>query len=262
MSTFPVIAWYAVPAKAPVTGVANHQPDVPPGMFYGDLVSGAYAALGALAALRTVERTGQGQLVDISMQDVVYYQNFWGFLERTTEVDKDRMVGILGVSMAQMLTDENNPMCFWNSYPTKDGYVVVVALTEKQWKCLAEATGLTTLTSDPQLADFVSRIRNSPRGIAVLAPWIAAHTSDEVIAVLTKARVPCGKVNNYDELKTDEQLRAREMLAETTPAADGPIAIPGNPIKLSAHPWTAPKPGPSLNQHRGEILKDWLGEEA
>jgi len=240
---------------------ANHQPDRPPGVFFGDLVSGAYAAIGVMAALRTRDRTGKGQLIDISMQDVIYFQNFWGFLDRTTDVDKERMEGILGMSMTRLLTDENNPMCFWNSYRAKDGYVVVVALTERQWQALADATGLKQLASDPLLSSFVERIKNTKHGIAMIEPWIAAHTSDEVIDVLVKARIPCGKVNDYDALKTDEQLRAREMLAETEAGPEGPIAIPGNPIKLSEHPWTAPPSGPSVNQHRAEVLRDWLGEE-
>ncbi len=240
---------------------ANHQPERPPGVFFADLVSGAYAAIGALAALRTRERTGQGQLVDISMQDVIYFQNFWGFLDRTTEVDKGRMEGILGRPLTRLLNDENNPMCFWNSYATKDGHVVIVALTERQWQALAQATGLAELTASPLLADFVSRIKNSARGVEVIAPWVAAHTSDEVVATLAQARVPCGKVNDYDALKTDEQLAARGMLTHTTPGPDGPIAVPGNPIHLSAHPWEPPPPGPAINQHRAEILRDWLGEE-
>jgi len=239
---------------------ANHQPDRPPGVFYADMDSGAFGAIGVLAALRDRDRTNRGQLVDISMQDVVYFQNFWAFVDRAVEPDKGNMEAILGRPLTKLLTDDESPMCFWNPYRTADGYVTVVALTEKQWRALAEVTGLSELVEKESLSDFVGRIKNTEEGVELLAPWMAERTSDEVIATLSAARVPCGKVNDYDDLADDAQLKARGMLSQTA-GADEPVAIPGNPIKMSAHEWKAPPPAPKMDQHRAEIRRDWLGEE-
>ncbi|MFA4974839.1 MAG: CaiB/BaiF CoA-transferase family protein [bacterium] len=67
-----------------------------PKVYFGDLVSGAYAALGAVEALFHRERTGRGQLVDVSMQDVMYFQNFSCFSDRALEPVKDKIEGIHG----------------------------------------------------------------------------------------------------------------------------------------------------------------------
>ena len=239
---------------------ANHQPDQPPGVFYADMVSGAYGAIGVLAALRTRDRTARGQLIDISMQDVVYFQNFWAFLDRAVESDKGNMESILGRPLTRLLTDDKSPMCFWNSYRTQDGYVTVVALTEKQWCSLAEATGLSELVERNELGDFVSRIKNTEAGVELLAPWMAARTSDEVIETLSRERVPCGKVNDYADLAEDEQLQARGMLASARHEDGSEVAVPGNPIQFSEHPPEDFAPGPKMNEHRAEILREWLGE--
>lgn len=238
---------------------ANHKPDEPPGVFFADMDSGAYAAIGILAALRTREQTGEGQLVDIAMQDVIYFQNFWGFVDRAVEPDKGNMEAILGRPLTDLLTDDVNPMCFWNSYRTSDGHVVVVALTERQWKTLAEVTGIEQLATDPDLGDFASRIRNTEKGVALLDPWMAARTSDELIEILTAARIPCGRVNDFDRLNRDEQLTARGMITQTQGEGES-FAIPGNPLKLSAHPWQPPAPGPKIDQHRADVLRDWLND--
>jgi len=240
---------------------ANHQDDHAPGVFMADLVSGAYAALGVMAALRTRDRTNQGQFIDISMQDVVYFQNYWGFADRAVEPDKGNMESILGKPMADLLSDPNNPMCFWNSFKTKDGHVAMTALTERQWKSLSEVTGIAELSTNPLLDSFVNRIKNPAPGLKLIEPWMKARTSEEVVKTLTAAKVPCGLVANYDQVNHDPQLLAREMLTETADSESGKFSIPGNPIKMSAHPWTPPKPGPIPGQHRKEIVKEWLGEE-
>lgn len=240
---------------------ANHQPDRPPGVFFADLDTGAYAAIGVLAALRVREQTGRGQLVDISMQDVIYFQNFWGFADRANEPDKGNMEAILGRPLSRLLTDEENPMCFWNSYRTKDDYVVVVALTERQWQALSEATSIPELTTDPRLDSFVNRIRNTEVGVALLAPWMVARTADEVLETLLAARVPCGRVNDYDRINHDPQLAARGMLATIADKEGQTYTVPGNPLRLGGVAWLPDRPGPKLDQHRREILRDWLGEE-
>jgi len=91
--------------------------------------------------------------------------------------------------------------------------------------------------------------------VAILTGWMRERTCAEIIDLLTTARVPCGKVNDYADLQHDEQLAARGMLAH----ADD-HDVPGNPIKMSAHAWTPTRPGPAMDEHRAEILRDWLGE--
>ena len=76
-------------------------------------------------------------------------------------------------------------MPFWNSYKAKDGYVVVVALTDRQWNNLMEVIGRTELIGDPRFDNFVARIKNADEGLTVVTQWMESRTRDEIINALS-----------------------------------------------------------------------------
>lgn len=238
----------------------NGIPDRPPGVFFGDLDSGAYCALGILAALFSRERTGKGQFVDISMQDVMYFQSFWGFSEKATGPVKEEIVEIFGRDMTQLLTDYEHPMPFWNSYKATDGYVVIVALTDIQWSNLLEVIGRADLMEDPRFANFILRVKNADEGRKFVDEWMRNHSTEQIIKALTEKRIPCGRVADYDMVNDDPQLAAREMYTQVNHPRLGKIDVPGNPIKLSNSPGRIENPCPDLGQHTDEILSGLLGK--
>jgi len=241
------------------TMYANHQSDRPPGVFFGDLCSGAYAAIGILAALWDREKAGKGKWVDISMQDVMYFHNFWAFAERATEPDREKIRSILGDNMQTLLSDPDNPMPFWNSYKAKDGYIAVVALTDRMWQAMMEIIGRPELGTDPRFATFTDRIRNAKEAIGVVTEWTAQRTIKELIEVFSSRRIPCGPVNDYDALNSDPQLQSRGMLATTFHPKYGTLHLPGLPIQFAGETPSEIKPGPELGEHTDLILTDWLG---
>jgi crotonobetainyl-CoA:carnitine CoA-transferase CaiB-like acyl-CoA transferase len=106
--------------------------DRPPGSFSA-MTSGAYCAFGVLLALMAREKTGRGQYVDISMQDVMYFHNFWCFAEKANGPVKESIRELFGREMKSFLWDHEHPMPFWSVYRCSDGHVCVVALTDQQW---------------------------------------------------------------------------------------------------------------------------------
>lgn len=239
----------------------NGIPSRPPGVFFGDLDSGAYCALGVLAALFYRERSGKGQFVDISMQDVMYFQSFWGFSEKATGPVKEDILEIFGRDMTQLLTDYEHPMPFWNSYKATDGYVVVVALTDIQWNNLLEVIGRSDLLQDPRFSNFILRVKNADQGRKFVEEWMESHSSDQIIRALTEKRIPCGRVADYDQINDDPQLLAREMYRKVNHPRLGEIDVPGNPLKFSVTPGRIENPCPDLGQHTDQILKDILGSK-
>jgi CoA:oxalate CoA-transferase len=237
----------------------NGIPDRPPGVFFGDLGTGGHCALGIMAALMAREKSGKGQLVDLSMQDVMYFHNFWGFSEKATGPVKEEISAIFGRDMTQLLTDYEHPMPFWNSYKATDGHVVVVALTDGQWNGLMELIGRSDLIGDERFSDFVSRIKNADEGIAIVTAWMESRSSDEIVEKLTEKRIPCGKVANYDQLNQDPQLAARQMYQTVTHARLGSIDVPGNPVRLSDTPGGFDSPCPDLGEHTDQVLAEVLG---
>ena len=94
---------------------ALHQPDKPPGVFFGDMVSGAYCATAVLFALLARQMNGKGQHIDISMQDVMYYHNYRSIAKRSIEPVWDQVTETLGKDPELLFTDQRRRMFFWNS---------------------------------------------------------------------------------------------------------------------------------------------------
>jgi CoA:oxalate CoA-transferase len=233
---------------------ANGQEDRPPGVLFGDLVSGAYCAMGVLLALMERSATGRGRMVDISMQDVMYFHNFWGFLDRANGPARADLTRIFGREGRHLLSDREHPMPFWNSFKAKDGHVAVVALSDAQWNVFMEVIGRPELKDDPLLSNFVARVRNSDRACGIISEWMGERTCAEIIEALTKGRIPCGKVQSYDEINGDEQLAARGMHAQVRHARLGDIGIPGNPVRFAGEAEGTQAAGPDLGEHTAEVL--------
>jgi len=230
-----------------------------PKIYFADLVSGAYAALGAVEALLHRERTGKGQLVDVSMQDVMYFHNFSAFNENALAPVMEEVEKMLGRSMTNLLTDDAHPLPFWASYKASDGYVVIVALTDGEWKSLMEIIGRPDAIDDFRFNNFLVRIQNAEEGIKMIAPWVEAHTVEEVTAALGERKVPCAPVLNFEQVNRHPQLAARGMHTTVEDPKFGPIVVPGDPIKLSDFPDDVRSSCPHLGQHTREVLADWLG---
>jgi CoA:oxalate CoA-transferase len=238
---------------------AQGRPDRPPGVFFADLVSGAYAAIGALSALWQREKTGRGQHVDISMQDVMYFHNFWALADRANGPDKEEVAGLLGRTLVSFLTDQEHPLPFWNSYRARDGYIVIVALTDVQWNRFMEVISRPDLMEDERFNNLVARVRNADEGVAIISSWAARRTVDDIEKLLTDARIPCGRVKDFNELFADPQLRERGMFREVAHPVFGSVDSCGSPISMSEFELEVASGCPELGRDTEGVLKEILG---
>ena len=238
---------------------AQGNPDRPPGVFFADLISGAYAAIGAISALWQRAKTGKGQHIDISMQDVMYFHNFWALADRANGPEKEEVERRLGRTLVSFLTDPQHPLPFWNSYRARDGYIAIVALTDQQWNRFMEVIGRPELIHDDRFVDIVARVRNADEGVKIVSEWVSQRTTDEVERLLTEARIPCGKVKDFDGLFVDHQLRQRDMFQEVTSPVYGVVDSCGFPIKMSESELKVFSGCPELGQDTDRVLKELLG---
>jgi crotonobetainyl-CoA:carnitine CoA-transferase CaiB-like acyl-CoA transferase len=241
---------------------AQGNPDRPPGVFFADLVSGAYAAIGAVSALWQRATTERGQHVDISMQDVMYFHNFWALADRANGPDRQQVTSRLGRTLDSFLTDQQHPLPFWNSYRARDGYIVIVALTDEQWNRLMRAIGKPELIQDERFNNLVARIRNADEGVSIISAWISQRTTDEVETILTDVRIPCGKVKDFEGLFADGQLRHRGMFQTATHPTFKVVDSCGFPIKMSESELNVISGCPELGQNTEAVLQELLGYDA
>ncbi len=236
---------------------ANKSPQRSPGVFFGDLVSGAYAANGIMMALRHCDRTGEGQLVDVSMQDVMYFHNFRAFQVRMHK-NLEEVREALGGSFEDLFTSEPG-LPFWRPYPAKDGYVAVVFLTDRQWQIMCDIIGRPEYKEDPRFDNLINRVKNREVIREEIDHWMSQRTAAEIEKILDEHRIPCGRVLTTEEVNKDENLQARDMIAAVDAGEGREIPLPGIPVKLSKSPGGIRDKGPELGRDNAEVYSEYLG---
>src|SRR5512134_3985602 len=229
-----------------VTGAADGPPTyVWPSI--GDSGTGMHCVIGILAALMQRHATGQGQQVEVSMQDAVVN------LIRVSLRDHQRYGKVMERAGNQL--GAGVPGTTYRCRPGGPNDYVFIFVQQQMWHALLRAIGREDLIGDARYETQEDRWRNRAEVDGFVEAWTAARGKHEVMKILGEAGVPCGACLDTGEVLTDPHLLAREMIVEVEHPVRGRYLTVGNPIKLSASPTTI-GPSPLLGQHREEILKE------
>ena len=235
-----------------VTGFPDREP-VRCGAAIADTGTGVHTAAAILAAYVQRQRTGQGQLVEVSMQEVV------ANLLRGRYVDHYREA-----PPAQRRSNE-----IWGAvpagvFPCAPGgpndyaYIYVQPMNAEMWRQFVLGIGREDLLADPRFADAKARYQHREALEEITSAWTRTRGKQEVMAILGKAGVPCGAVQDTGEVLDDPHLNARGQIHTIDHPTRGRFRLPGCPVRLSAS--EAPTtPAPLAGQHSAEILTDVLG---
>jgi len=225
-------------------------PDGPPMYVWpsiGDSGTGMHCVIGILAALMQRHATGEGQQIEVSMQDAVVN------LIRVSLRDHQR----LGKSMERTGNQlgAGVPGTTYRCRPGGPNDYVFIFVQQQMWHPMLRAMGREDLVGDARYETQPERWKHKPEVDALVEAWTLKRTKHEVMKILGEAGVPCGAVLDTGEILTDPHLRARDMIVEVEHPVRGKYITVGNPIKLSAAP-TKIMPSPLLVQHRQEILSE------
>ncbi|MBP7737601.1 MAG: CoA transferase [Spirochaetes bacterium] len=229
-----------------------------PNNYWGDLTSGAYAAIATLLALIHRMKTGQGQYIDLSMQDVMYYNNYRAMIDRALEPILGDVAERLGRKPRDVLNSSDR-MPFYGFFKSRDGKVAIVSLTARQWKDLMELIGRPEIASDPRFSNIIVQVQNHDEAVAIIEEWTARHASRDIIAALEEKKIPCGIAYTIDQVNGDENLKQRDMFMKVPHGQFGEIDVPGFPFRFSGAEGSLRMAAPSLGEHSRTILSDWLG---
>jgi crotonobetainyl-CoA:carnitine CoA-transferase CaiB-like acyl-CoA transferase len=203
---------------------------VVPGAYHGDLDPALFAVISILGAIRHRDKTGEGQMIDVSQLDVMLAQTG---------------VQITGATLSGKLPHEQRAMMpgprTWGNFMAKDDWVFVACDPQMHNRAMM-ATGIEDLGDGTPLHN-----------------WIAEHTVQEVVDALGAAGVPCAHVYNILEAIEDPHVKARESIIEYDHPTAGPVKMPGFPVKMSVTPATYRMGAPQLGEHTKEILQEMLG---
>ena len=249
---------YDIIAQAAAGMLCYYDPP-PRGQFLplSDFTSPVYAALAVMLALHHRRKTGRGQHIDLSCQDVMYATNF---LAASYDCLKGRVDDSVLNWIAGVYPHGQYPRLVYGFYKTKDDNCVFVApMEEGHWQAFVNVIGRSELMDPIKYGTLIQRAKHSDEGARLVAEWVAARTRDEVKRTMDEAGIPCEPVLRMEELKDDPQLNAREMLVDVSCPDQGTFKIPGTPMKLSETPGVVERAGPRLGEHTEEILANFLG---
>ena len=228
-----------------ITGIPDG-PLVRVGTSVGDLAGGLYTAIALNAALLHRERTGEATKVDVALFDcqIALLENAVMRYTTTGEIP-----GPMGARHPSITPFE--------AFATSDGHIIIAAGNDGLFVKMAQAIGRPDLAENPLFKTNPLRNQHQPALKAEIEAALSGGTTEHWIAVLEKAGLPCGPVNNVAQAVAHPQVAARNMLIDCDDPVTGPLKLAGNPMKLSAFadpPTRAP--APDLDADRAAILRE------
>lgn len=230
-------------------------PPCKPGATIGDTGTGMLMAISILGAYVRRLRTGQGEHLQVAMQDSIlhYIRNAFCYMERTDMKPAPR-------AGAKTVGGGYPPI---GVYPTKGGgpndYVYIFAshTNPEHWTRLLKVMGRDELIGDKRYDTAAARIENRAEVDAIVTAWTQKHDKHTAARLVSDASIPAGPVLDTRELYDDKTLRDRKIRQTMRHPAVGDYVMSGWPVRFGGET-PAVKPAPLLGQHSADVLADWL----
>ncbi|KVO56528.1 CaiB/BaiF CoA transferase family protein [Burkholderia stagnalis] len=234
-----------------ITGERDGEPGGGPqkaGVAISDLATGLYSTIAVLAALAHRDRTGEGQYIDMALLDV--------------------QVALLANMNTNFLASGKPPVRWGNAHPnivpyqtfqTSDGWIIVAVGNDGQFRKFVEAGGRAELADDERFATNPARVRHRETLVPIIAEMVKTRGKQAWIDALEAAGVPCGPINDLDEVFENEQVVARGMQVELPHPCGANVKLVRNPIRMSRTPPEARSAPPLLGEQTDDVLRELLG---
>ncbi|HEX2255882.1 MAG TPA: CoA transferase [Afifellaceae bacterium] len=210
-----------------------------------DKITGLTAVYAILAALFHRERTGEGQMVEVPMLETMaafnLVEHYAGGVFRPP-------AGPIGYS--RLLTPYRKP------YRCADGYLCLLAYTDRQWRGFFEIIGRPELADDERFRTLAARTRNTDALYAIVEQAIADKTTAEWLELCRRHQIPCMPLLKIDEIERDPHLAETGFFGEAEHPSEGRYTQVGIPTRFSASRTQVRRHAPALGEHSVEILRE------
>ncbi|TRO22298.1 CoA transferase [Ectopseudomonas mendocina] len=218
------------------------------GVALTDILTGLYATVGVLAALNQREQSGIGQHIDVALLDVqvaCLANQAMNYL--TTGVSPER----LGNAHPNIVP--------YQDFPSADGNFILAVGNDGQFRKFCEVAGIANLADDPRFVTNKARVAHRAELIPLLRQATVFKTTAQWIELLEKAGVPCGPINDLQQVFADPQVKARGLRLDLPNALGSRTPQVASPLRLSATPVAYRSAPPLLGQHTDSLLQRLLG---
>lgn len=229
------LGWELYPNREPLKG----------GGYLGEYQVGINAAIATLAALYGRDSFGDGQQVDVSMQESLIALNRRDMARYPNEgVIESRATGIFPVG---------------GLYECKDGFVEVSLLEDHEWQGLVELMGNPEWAMDERYKERAGRYADAAKLQPLIRKWMRQHTKEEVYRGAQAKGCAAGKVSTPEEVVNSEHLKDRGFFIEADHPEAGRLKYPTVPATFSKTPFSIERTAPHLGEHNEKIYCGWLG---
>lgn len=241
----------AVVGHTILRGYRDADPSMTPAIYHGDPNAGAHVAFAVQAALYARERTGQGQLIDMSQAEAVIHHTAYALMDYQLNGRVQEHWGNRHPSMAP-----------YGVFPCRgdDRWIALAVPSDAAFATLCEVMGQPALAEDPRFATATERYAHQDELEALLTAWTREQDDRALMLRLQQAGVPAAMVAHQQELFDDPHLSARGYFVEMTHPATGTHRYPGAMAKFERVSLTPRSPAPLLGQHNEEVFKGLLGK--
>ncbi|HQS32801.1 MAG: CoA transferase [Polaromonas sp. 39-63-203] len=249
---------YAIQGMGGLMSVTGERDDIgggpqKVGVAVADLMTGMYATVGILAALRHAEKTGEGQRVDMALLDTQ--------VAMLANLGANYLVSGAVPGRAGNAHQNIVPYQVFEVAPTADGnkdHLILAVGNDAQYVKFCKVANIPELGVNPLFAKNRDRVINRAQLVPILEAVMRTRTKADWLAALEAAQVPCGAINNLAEVFADPHIAAREMVTHWQHPLHSDVRLVASPIKLSATPVRKDRAPPMLGQHTEEVLRELL----
>ncbi len=226
--------------------------DLPPIKTYFpliDRITALHACIGALAALREREISGEGQALEVCLADT-------GFTTNEIPISAYLGGGVETTRPDTAIGGGGTP--FGGMYETEDGHVILAAGNDNMWPRVCEALEHPEWLDDPRFATRDDRTENVDVLEEGISEWLKLRSTKEAVEDLSAHSIPCAPVNTTEQAANEPQLHEREIMMEVPDPVAGTMWVSGKSIKFSRTPMVVGS-APTVGQHTREVLTELLG---
>ena len=208
-----------------------------------DKITALQTSQAITAALFARLKTGVAQHINISMLDTVVFF-LW-----SSDMGGHTFIG-------DELKQETAQSYIDLVYETKDGYISVAVVADKDWRGLSRAVERPDFLEDQRFTTAALREENKDARTRLTQEALLAYNSQEIITRLEDQDVPCAPVLTRREMIQHAQIQANQTLLETTHPSAGSLRQARQPAQFSITSIAHPAPAPALGQHTFDVLKE------
>jgi crotonobetainyl-CoA:carnitine CoA-transferase CaiB-like acyl-CoA transferase len=218
------------------------------GIAVTDVMTGMYASLAVTAALTYRQISGVGQYIDMALFDSIVAFNANQILNFWMSGNIPKRWGNAHVNITP-----------YEVFASADGFIILAVGNDSQFASFCKEAGRAELATDPRFKTNPERLKHRDVLIPIVKSIILERPSKQWIRDLEAANVPCGAINNMQEVFEDPHVQHRNMRVDIPHPLSGTVPSVASPMKFSETPVTYDRPPPLLGQHTEEILRGLLG---